>query len=375
MIYEEVINSLLKNISSAMGQQLASGEGLAKICESLCTNLQADDWILYMQRQDRMVIVERSDLPVQRMTVFIENNNVPAQVSYLKGENLKILFPASLWERCLLLPVWTKDKMLGVWVGGWKQHFPIEQWTENQIKTLQFIGHLIGSFFASQEEIQYLKSRENTLERICRQAMDELENNKRQLSRELHDEVGQAMTSILLQLKLLQHEQDIEVIHARLGGLRYIAQQTVEDVRRLSMNLRPSVLENLGLIAALEWYIREYIKYSGVKVDFSSRCPAQRFSEEIEIVVYRAVQESLTNVIRHAEANEVKIRLTPDENSLQLQIEDNGRGMDVQDTGSGLGLLGMEERVKHAGGVFQLKSKPGKGMEITINLPLVYKGE
>ncbi|KGK90602.1 hypothetical protein DP73_07385 [Desulfosporosinus sp. HMP52] len=222
----------------------------------------------------------------------------------------------------------------------------------------------------AETEIQRLRLREDTLERICKQAIDELENNKKQLSRELHDEVGQAMTSILLQLKLLQQEQDLELIHDRLGGLRYITQQTIEDVRRISMNLRPAVLENLGLVPALDWYIEDYRRYSGITTDFSSPRIKERLPGEIEIIIYRAVQESLTNVARHAKASHVFVTLNYNEGCLELQVADNGKGMNLRDVNSGLGLLGMEERVKLARGEFTIKSKPEQGTKILITLPL-----
>lgn len=221
-----------------------------------------------------------------------------------------------------------------------------------------------------EREVERLKERELTLEKICKQAIDELENSKKYLSRELHDELGQAMTSILLQLKMLQHEQDIEVIHDRLGGLRYLTQQTIEDVRRLAMNLRPAVLENLGLIAALRWYIEDYCRYSGMKVEFISPRITEPFPSEIETVVYRAVQESLTNVLRHAEASQILITLVVSDAELKLQIKDNGKGMTLVDLKKGLGLLGMEERIKLVKGEFKIKSHLGRGTEIDISLPI-----
>jgi signal transduction histidine kinase len=224
--------------------------------------------------------------------------------------------------------------------------------------------------FDAQSEIQRLYLREETLEKICKQAIDELENSKRQLSRELHDELGQAMTSILLQLKLLHQEQDLDVIHERIGGLRYLTQQTIEDVRRLSMSLRPSVLENLGLAAALEWYVEDYRRYSGITVDFSASRIKGRLPSDKEIVIYRAVQEGLTNVARHAEATHVSVTLHIDNCCIKLQVADNGKGMSQQDTNGGLGLLGMEERVKLARGEFVIISQPEHGTKILITLPL-----
>ncbi|AGA70348.1 histidine kinase [Desulfitobacterium dichloroeliminans LMG P-21439] len=238
----------------------------------------------------------------------------------------------------------------------------------------QMVLKLIADNLNAQAEIQRLQQREMTLERICKQAIDELENSKKRLSRELHDELGQAMTSILLQLKMLQHEENVEVIHDRLGGLRYLTQQTIEDVRRLAMNLRPTVLENLGLISALEWYIEDYRRYSGIKVTLVSPRLKKRLPSEVETVVYRAVQESLTNVARHAEASLITIRVNFCEHGLELYIGDNGKGMSCGDLKRGLGLLGMEERVRLAGGDFKIKSRLGQGTEITITLPLKDEG-
>ncbi len=234
----------------------------------------------------------------------------------------------------------------------------------------QKLNNLLAHNLALQEEVNRLKEREAILEKICKQAIDELENSKKYLSRELHDELGQAMTSILLQLKMLQHEQDIGVIHDRLGGLRYLTQQTIEDVRHLAMNLRPAVLENLGLIAALEWYIEDYSRYSGIKVEFRTPRIKDPFPSDIETVVYRAVQESLTNVLRHAEAGQVMIILEVDNEELKLHIKDNGKGMTQVDLKKGLGLLGMEERIKLVKGEFKINSHLGQGTEIEITLPV-----
>lgn len=234
----------------------------------------------------------------------------------------------------------------------------------------QMLNQLLARNKALEEEIHQLKLREATLEKICKQAIDELENSKKTLARELHDELGQAMTSILLQLKMLQNEPDIDVIYDRLGGLRYLTQQTIEDIRHLAMNLRPTVLENLGLIAALEWYVEEYSRYSGITVDLISPRIKEPFPTEVETVIYRAVQESLTNVARHAEASQVYITLKIITNKMHLQIKDNGKGMTVVDLKKGLGLLGMEERIKMVRGEFEIISSLGEGTEINITLPL-----
>lgn len=367
---------LLITIGDAVGQG-KSKEIQEKVFEYFCCTLGADACALYPQKLEHIVLSGQSsaDADFTFADAWREGALSSHLTYYEEQEIITHVFPEVLWQRCLVLPIKIGDKVVGVLVAGWQQDFPLDTWLKKDWAILQSIGQLLGNSLYAQSEIQRLQLREDTLERICKQAIDELENNKKQLSRELHDEVGQAMTSILLQLKLLQQEQDLELIHDRLGGLRYITQQTIEDVRRISMNLRPAVLENLGLVPALEWYIEDYRRYSGISVNFSSPRIKERLPGEIEIVIYRAVQESLTNVARHAKATHVFVTLHFNESCLELQVEDNGKGMNSRDVNSGLGLLGMEERVKLVRGEFTIKSQSEHGTTIMITLPLNGEGE
>ncbi len=371
----QLLLQLLITIADSVNQ--GKTEGIKeKVIEYFACTLGADDCALYLQKLEHLVLSGQSiaDAGFTFPNAW-QGGTLPTHLTYYDDQEMVTrIFPEAYWQYCLVLPIKIGDKVVGLLVAGWQQYFPLDTWTKKDRAILQSIVQLLGNSLYAQSEIQRLKLREDTLERICKQAIDELENNKKQLSRELHDEVGQAMTSILLQLKLLQQEQDLELIHDRLGGLRYITQQTIEDVRRLSMNLRPTVLENLGLVPALEWYIEDYRRYSGISTDFSSPRIKERLPGEIEIVIYRAVQESLTNVARHAEATHVFVTLHFCENYLELQVADNGKGMNLRDVNSGLGLLGMEERVKLAKGEFSIKSQKEQGTRILITLPLNEEG-
>ena len=364
---------LLNKVYEVVEREIPEKE--TRIPELLCEYLVVDACGIYVSITEQMVLCAQYSSEEEQFTFadyWLDNKlSIPSCVSYYQDEQtITTVFPDNSWQRTLLLPVKVGNKTVGVMIAGWKQHFPLDSCSAEDFMVLEVIGQLLGNGLFAQSEIDRLQLREKTLERICKQAIDELESNKKQLSRELHDELGQAMTSILLQLKLLQQEQDIEVIYDRLGGLRYITQQTIEDVRRLSMNLRPVVLENLGLVAALEIYIEDYRRYSGIKVNFKRPQLKMRLSDDVENIIFRAVQESLTNVVRHAHATEVFISMQNSDHTLSLQIRDNGRGMNKQDRNSGIGLLGMEERVKLAKGEFKMKSPPQHRTTIHITLPI-----
>lgn len=217
-----------------------------------------------------------------------------------------------------------------------------------------------------------VRSQSERLQHLWSHALNAQEAERKRLARELHDETGQALTSIVLQLKTLQDETDPAVIADRLNGLRYLTSRTLEEVRRLSMDLRPVALDDLGIVAAIRWYAQECAERNGVTIEFDATEAPRRLPAAVEIVLYRAVQEGLTNVIRHARAKRVQIALGCSDHAAWLTIADDGKGMAAPDAAtSGLGLAGMRERVAMAGGRLTVDSKPDMGTRLIIELPLV----
>ncbi|HET7089547.1 MAG TPA: ATP-binding protein [Anaerolineae bacterium] len=216
-----------------------------------------------------------------------------------------------------------------------------------------------------------LHAKSERLQQLLNHALSAQEAERRRLSRELHDETGQALTSILVQLKALQDETDLDLIQDRLNGLRYLTGQTLEEVRRLSMDLRPAVLDDLGLIPAIRWCVKECAEQKGTEVNFNTTDSLGRLPSEVEIVLYRAVQEGLTNIVRHAQAQRAEINLARGPRAVWLTIIDDGRGFESNDrNGKGLGLAGMQERVALIGGRLQVDSEAGGGTRIFIEIPL-----
>ena len=210
-------------------------------------------------------------------------------------------------------------------------------------------------------------------ERIERNALgrvvDAQEVERRRLARELHDETGQALTSILLGLKSLEEKVDAEARKA-IAELRELVVATLQDVRRLAVELRPKVLDDFGLEAALERLTAAFSEQTGIEVQFEAQLPA-RLPEEIETAFYRVIQESLTNVVKHARARRVSIVLTRRDSAVSAVIEDDGQGFDPTAHREGFGLSGMQERLALLGGGLQIESGAnGSGTTVAAEVPL-----
>jgi signal transduction histidine kinase len=212
-------------------------------------------------------------------------------------------------------------------------------------------------------------------ERVARDALRRVvsaqELERRRLSRELHDETGQALTSILLGLRALEDALESDSSRAAAADLRELVVTTLQDVRRLAVELRPKALDDFGLVPALERLTETFAEQTGIAVDLETGLPEERLPPEIETALYRIVQESLTNVVKHARARRVSILLTRRHGMVAAVIEDDGRGFDPEDTGEeGVGLIGMRERLALLDGRVEIESSEGAGTTLVAEVPL-----
>ena len=210
-------------------------------------------------------------------------------------------------------------------------------------------------------------------ERVARDALRRVvtaqELERRRLARELHDETGQALTSILLGLKPLEDALEKEENRAAVTELRELVVATLQDVRRLAVELRPKVLDDFGLVAALERLTESFSEQTGIAVDFEAAAGDERVPAEVETAVYRIVQESLTNVVKHARARRVSVLLTRRNSALTAVVEDDGGGFDPTETGDGFGIEGMRERVALLDGRLEVESSAA-GTTLVAEVPL-----
>jgi two-component system, NarL family, sensor histidine kinase UhpB len=210
------------------------------------------------------------------------------------------------------------------------------------------------------------------------QIINAQEEERKRVARELHDETSQVLTSLLISLALLEESTTSPTARERIVETRQLAHQTLRAIRSLSIDLRPSALDDLGLLPALRWYIKEYQQKFPIVVEFHTTGFKERLSSEMETVLYRIVQEALTNVARHAHASKATITMKEEHSAVDVVIQDNGSGFtagtleekpaDGQE--HGWGLVGMYERAKLLEGELTIDSAPGKGTTIHAKLPL-----
>ena len=204
-----------------------------------------------------------------------------------------------------------------------------------------------------------------------RRVVEAQENERARLARELHDETGQALTSVLLGLKSLDDRVETAEGRTAVAELRELVVSTLQDVRRLAVELRPAALDDFGLVPAIERLRDLVTEQSGISVEVRSEIGDQRLSPETETTLYRIAQEALTNVVKHADARSVRMRLSRSGNRIVLVVQDDGSGFEPESVrDGGVGLLGMRERIALVGGRLTIESTEGAGTMLTAEVPI-----
>ena len=211
--------------------------------------------------------------------------------------------------------------------------------------------------------------------RVARDALGRVvagqEVERRRLARELHDETGQALTSILLALRAVEEAGSGEGLQKSVSDVRELVVATLQDVRRLAVQLRPAALDDFGLVPALERLVQTYSETTGIAVELEAGLGEHRLPAELETTLYRIVQEALTNIVKHADATKVSVLLVRREGSVTAVIEDDGRGFDPRNTREDrLGLLGMRERAELHDGRLKIEAAEGSGTTLVVEVPL-----
>jgi len=221
-------------------------------------------------------------------------------------------------------------------------------------------------------DITELKQAQDQLRRLSGSIMANQEKERTAIARELHDELGQVLTALRMDAVWLSERLQAPDPKAgdRAVAMCGLIDHTIDEVRGLATRLRPGVLDDLGLIDALEWYIADFGKRTGIACTFKHR-QVPNIVGIGATAAYRIVQEALTNVTRHAAATQVKVSLEPKQGMVILAVTDNGRGFDLQEIAASecLGLAGMRERAGLLGGSLEIRSRPGKGTKVCFRLP------
>ncbi len=197
------------------------------------------------------------------------------------------------------------------------------------------------------------------------------EDERRKLSRELHDHVGQMLTALRMSLSRAERAAASDHRDGAFADARALVDELLQTVRDLALGLRPSMLDDFGLTPALEWLVRDTQRRSKLAVRLSVTGPAATLSDEARTCVYRIVQEALTNCVRHAEARHVDVNVRVDGSEVVVEVSDDGRGMPAGEQRRGLGLVGLEERARELRGTLQVQTVPGQGTRLRARLPLL----
>lgn len=210
------------------------------------------------------------------------------------------------------------------------------------------------------------------LKKLSARLVQAQEDERRSISRELHDEVGQSLTGVLVEMANLStriRSHDLEAVSTKADEIKGLLEGSIRVVRNMALLLRPSMLDDLGLVPALEWQAREVSKRSGLWVKVAAEGVSEDLPEEHKTCVYRIAQEALHNIVQHAGAHQVTLSVKEEVHRLVLDIEDDGKGFDARRE-KGMGLLGIQERVSHLSGIFAVESHPGHGARLRVILPL-----
>jgi len=225
--------------------------------------------------------------------------------------------------------------------------------------------------------LEQSRQQQEQLRHLARQILSSLEEERKKISRELHDEIAQTLTGINVHLATLSNEAEVNTkgLKKTISHTQRLVEKSVDIVHRFARELRPTLLDDLGLIPALHSFMKEFTKRTGIHIRFTASNGLERLDSARRTVLYRVAQSALTNVAQHAQASRVKVSLRKLRDVIRMEIHDDGKSFEVERVlfakrHTRLGLLGMRERVEMVGGSFAVDSAPGKGTTIRAQIPL-----
>jgi signal transduction histidine kinase len=263
-----------------------------------------------------------------------------------------------------VIPLRYREKVLGA------IHLADEREGNIPLRVVEFIesmSSLIGEAVHRFNLEDDLRESENRLHHLSSQLLVAQENERRRIARELHDSIGQSLaaTKFILEKKLSQLSKGSPPPGVTLEDVIPMIQNAIEESRRISMDLWPSVLDDLGILSAISWFCRQFeIVYSSISIEKQLDMQEDEVPVPLKVVIYRVLQETLNNIAKHSQADRVYISLWKQDGQIELTIEDNGIGFDPETSRKGLGLVSMKERVEFSGGMLAIESDLGSGTTI-----------
>ncbi|NQT71868.1 MAG: GAF domain-containing sensor histidine kinase [Chloroflexi bacterium] len=274
----------------------------------------------------------------------------------------------------LSIPLVARDRLLGVLNVATRDK---RGFSPEAISLVTSVSDQIAVAIENAQLYEALQRKEQARGELLRKIMSVQEEERKRIARELHDEVSQSLTGSAFRAEAVLSRLPVgaEEIRGSMEEIRDLAIRTLDEIHRVVYSLRPSLLDDLGLVAAVQWLADHYLEESGIKVLFETVGSERPLSAEAEITLFRITQEAITNIVKHAGAESVSIAVEFRDHSAAVHIEDDGQGFSVEDmTGSlqmdrGLGLLGMKERAELLDGYLGIEALPGQGTKVYAEVP------
>jgi signal transduction histidine kinase len=274
------------------------------------------------------------------------------------------------------VPLLSQGRVIGALVMVSREGSPV--FSPKDLPLVQALGSQLSIAMENARLYAEVAEKERVRGQLLDRAVSAQEDERKRIARELHDETGQALSGVLMGLSGVETAMtsSLPLARGRLNDLKAFTNQALDELRNLVADLRPVLLDDLGLVAALHWFATRYQERSGVEVQLTVAGNRRRLDPRVETVLFRVAQEAMTNTAKHAQAQHVRLLLTLGDDAATLSVEDDGRGFDpatVLDSHydrPAWGLLGIQERMALVGGSFDLWSKPGAGARVSVRVPL-----
>ena len=381
----------LNTVTATVSSSLKLPEILESLKNLLIETLEVPGGAIFFYDEDTDMLHAETAWGVPA-AIFYELKRFPADTLHYKhvvrdnqtifNRDLRQVIPFSIlgldtarpdWHSYICVPLLSKGKVQGVL--DLFSRSTVE-FTQENVQLFTALGQQVGIAIQNARLFEQVERASRSLQHLSQQLLEVQESERRHLSRELHDEIGQSLTAVKVNLQAIERTNDLSELSPQLNESIGIIERALQQVRDLSLDLRPSLLDDLGVVAALRWYTDRQAQRAGFEASFAANIHEIRLPAEIETTCFRVVQEALTNIVRHAHAKHVQIELAQLETQLELRICDDGIGFDVKsalERGTGdfsLGLLGMQERAQLIGGKILIFSDPQRGTEIQASFPL-----
>lgn len=377
------LDNIIKKTIQAINNSKTEIYDIADIARRECRRLEDELKQLKEQVKEHMKVVEEIEVELKesRRKLMAVNKNFARftqeelKEAYEKADNLRVELAVKREQEQFYI---RRRNELEIRI---RETWKTVQKADNLIAQVgAALGYLTGDLQNVSSQLEDLQHRQMLGLKIIKAQEDE----RQRVARDIHDGPAQLMSNVVLKAEICERMIDVDLEKARLElrNLKKIVRESIQDVRKIIYNLRPMSLDDLGLVPTLQRFLMTFQEDTGISVVFKARGAFEDVKPLISLTVFRIVQESVSNVKKHANANNVTINLDLTEKDLKLHIGDDGRGFDLEgfkemreDVVGGFGLFSMKERVDLLGGELDINSEPGKGTRLDIGIPLMQEEE